>query len=186
MSTSFSLWVQPKGEARHHLEQEIKHLAQSHGGPCFEAHVTILVFEARDEPEALQVLASVAQNSRPYHIRFQEVSHGSSYYQCIYLLCKQEQATMSINTIAREHCSRPIAQNSGYMPHLSLLYSDADEQARSRIVEQEKTRLQSDSGAMKISGFAVDSLHLWQTPAGDCGGWRHIAEEQLSSPNDRT
>lgn len=40
------------------------HLAQTHDGPCFEPHVTVLVFEAQDEAEALQVLTLVADRAQ--------------------------------------------------------------------------------------------------------------------------
>ena len=65
---------------------------------------------------------------QPYRISFDKPDYGSIYYQCVYMLCHQDDPTMKAGTQSKEAFSQDA--NSAYMPHLSLLYSDIDDHIR--------------------------------------------------------
>jgi hypothetical protein len=72
-----------------------------------------------------------------------------------------------------------------YMPHLSLLYSDIEEEERGRIAEEYEKLLsqeqQENEGAVLNRGFVVDRLSVWETPAEDktLKSWQMIEEIPL-------
>ena len=65
---------------------------------------------------------------QPYRINFEDMSCGSIFHQCVYLLCCQDTATLGAGQTAREVFGQE--PNQPYMPHLSLLYSDMDQDSR--------------------------------------------------------
>ncbi len=65
---------------------------------------------------------------QPYRINFEDLSCGSIFHQCVYLLCCQDTATLGAGQTAREVFGQEPSQP--YMPHLSLLYSDMDQDSR--------------------------------------------------------
>lgn len=56
-----------------------------------------------------------------YEIKFQSVSYGEIFFQCIYMLCEPSQPTLAAAAAARRVFGKN--ENDHYMPHLSLLYS---------------------------------------------------------------
>jgi hypothetical protein len=59
---------------------------------------------------------------QPYFVPFLEVTCGSMVFQCVYLLCVKDAAVMAAAEAARQAFDLTMPP---YMPHLSLLYSDA-------------------------------------------------------------
>jgi len=64
-----------------------------------------------------------------YRIDLDRVSHGSPFFQCVYVLCKCTPEVMNANKVAARALG--FGPGGSYMPHLSLLYSAADEETRS-------------------------------------------------------
>ena len=76
---------------------------------------------------------------QPYRISFDRVSSGAIFHQCVYVLCGAEAATMAAGAAARAAFGLDAAATvaagvagaaGGSMPHLSLLYSDIDQEER--------------------------------------------------------
>lgn len=65
---------------------------------------------------------------QPYRISFDKVAFGGIFHQCVYVLCHQDPPTMKAGSAAREAFG--LDPGSPYMPHLSLLYSDINQNRR--------------------------------------------------------
>lgn len=63
-----------------------------------------------------------------FTIRLSEPSAGTTYHQCIYLLCEKDEPLVSTAKALRE--ATDVKIESEYMPHLSLLYSSMDTESR--------------------------------------------------------
>lgn len=60
--------------------------------------------------------------AQPLRVSFTDVTSGSSFHQCVYILCAKDEPLLAAGDAAR----RAYALDTPpYMPHLSLLYSDA-------------------------------------------------------------
>ncbi|KAG2492571.1 hypothetical protein HYH03_009232 [Edaphochlamys debaryana] len=179
---SYSLWAQPKGRMGEQLKAEIAHLAERHGANPFPPHVTVLgdIEKPRAEMEAL--MEQLAARTKKYRINFTDVTRGSIFYQCVYLLVAKDPGTMAAAQAAREVFGRTTPP---YMPHLSLLYSDMEDGERLKVVDYEIGRLYGENSSydtlMVENGYDVDSISLWYTPTDDTGlrSWCLVGEYEL-------
>lgn len=68
-----------------------------------------------------------------------------------------------------------------YMPHLSLLYADVEEEGRKTAAKASISRLMGEGAdygtLLPDNTFSVDSLALWYTPVEDhsLDSWREVA-----------
>jgi hypothetical protein len=66
--------------------------------------------------------------AQPYELHFQDVSFGTTFHQCVYVRIQQQADVMHAGAETRAAYSRE--RDAAYLPHLSLLYSDVDQDAR--------------------------------------------------------
>ena len=142
---------------------------------------------------------SSMRSMQAYDIIFKEVAFGSTFHQCIYLLCEQDERTVNAGCTARRLCG---TNSQDYMPHLSLLYSDFDKSSRwvnalffantkqwwlcfiTMLTATISVKLCS-SQHLTISGRSCapsgDSIDLWPSPqAESCGaGKRQAVSSEL-------
>lgn len=179
-AVSFSIWVQPKGRPQQDLQSEIDRLAHEHGAPSFQPHVTLLPNIHSDEATVLQNAELLARRLEPYRINFEDLSCGSIFHQCVYLLCCQDTATLGAGQTAREVFGQEPSQP--YMPHLSLLYSDMDQDSRLKVAADARQHLSDPPNTtLKIRGFDVDTISVWETDASDRSlrSWKLVKELRL-------
>lgn len=116
-------------------------------------------------------------------INFQDISYGNQFHQCVYILCNQEQPLMQAAALARQHFQ--MGEAAPYMPHLSLLYGDLDNQAKHAAMQQAVQRLYGEGSnydtLLPDNGFTVDKLSLWYTPIDDrsLSSWVKVADMPL-------
>ncbi|CAL8470185.1 g9727 [Coccomyxa elongata] len=133
---SYSVWAEPKGPVRQALEEEIRHLALAHRAPIFTPHITLLG----------------------------GISGG--YTEDVVLKkCEQMAEELQAAASARRAFGMDDAL-SEYMPHVSLIYSDIDQDTRRDIVEAEAERLGNEQGVLS-QALPIDSITLWRTPVED-------------------
>ena len=65
---------------------------------------------------------------QPYELHFQDVTFGATFHQCVYVRIQQQPDVMHAGAEARAAYGRD--RDAAYLPHLSLLYSDVDQNAR--------------------------------------------------------
>jgi hypothetical protein len=63
-----------------------------------------------------------------FTVRLSEPSSGTSYHQCVYILCEKDEPLLATAKALRE--ALDVNPEAEYMPHLSLLYSSMDEDCR--------------------------------------------------------
>ena len=66
--------------------------------------------------------------SQRFTIRLSEPSAGSTYHQCVYLLCEKDEPLVATAQALRE--ATDVKLESDYMPHLSLLYSSMSKESK--------------------------------------------------------
>ena len=69
-----------------------------------------------------------AHCAQPYQLQFQDVHFGATYHQCVYIRIQPQPNVMHAG--AETRAAYGGDRDTTYMPHLSLLYSDIDEDAR--------------------------------------------------------
>lgn len=182
---SYSLWASPPKDSKMfgQLRGEIEHLAAKHGAPTFNPHVTVLGDIMRPKQEVLDVARQLAQQVPKYRVNLQDVTRGAIFYQCVYLLVAKDPGTMAAAAKARQLYGMATGP---YMPHLSLLYSDADEATRARVAEDEVARLYGEGSGYDTllveTGYTVESLQVWYTPTDDrsLASWCMVGEFELT------
>ena len=63
-----------------------------------------------------------------FTIRLAEPSAGSTYHQCVYLLCEKDEALVATAQALRE--ATDVKLEADYLPHLSLLYASMSKESR--------------------------------------------------------
>jgi len=69
-----------------------------------------------------------ARCAQPYQLQFQDVHFGAIFHQCVYIRIQPQPHVMHAG--AETRAAYGGDRDATYMPHLSLLYSDIDEDAR--------------------------------------------------------
>ncbi|GLI64324.1 hypothetical protein VaNZ11_007551 [Volvox africanus] len=183
LKESYSIWAMPRGKLGDQLRGEIAHLAQRHGGPAFPPHVTVLGDIERPREEAQALMKELAAQVKKYRINFVNVTRGTFFYQCVFLLVAKDEGTMAAAAAARSVYGMTTPP---YMPHLSLLYADLDDTEKAKVVEYETARLYGESSGYDTllveTGYEVGSLALWYTPTDDetTQSWCLVEEYPLS------
>lgn len=114
------------------------------------------------------------------------VDAGSTFHQCVYILIKKTPDLMGAEEAARDAIGIDSTTLSTYMPHLSLIYSDVEQETRQRIASEIQVRLFSESGLPELTAY-VDSIEVWYTPAEDKSlkEWEMLGRYPLSGENPR-
>ena len=138
------------------LQKEIQRLASIYKGPTFTPHVTLnggiwltsqqdVMARATAAAKSLKVdildpglipfcwsesciNPSVVLALQRFTICLSEPSAGSTYHQCIYLLCEKDEPLLATAQALRE--ASDVKLESDYMPQLSLLYSSMSKESR--------------------------------------------------------
>jgi hypothetical protein len=69
-------------------------------------------------------------SAQKHRVNFVEVTRGTFFYQCVYLLVAKDAGIMAAAAAARSVFGMTT---SPYMPHLSLLYADLTEAEKSKV-----------------------------------------------------
>lgn len=172
------------GTFKDRLQREIRTQSARRDAPYFEPHVTLLGDLQLDKERLLETAAGLAKSLKRFRINLQDVSYGHSFHQCVYILCAKEPDLLAANKAATEAFGKPEPPNP-YMPHLSLLYSDADEQQRQQAASEAVQRLWGEGSGydtlLPDNGYSVGGLSVWYTPAEDktLESWTRVAEFNL-------
>lgn len=167
----YSIWLMPKGEEYEKYSQIISDLSQRFGTPNFEPHVTLLggLKGPPDLIEGATRLFSTMSPSRRILITLSKFGTEDFYFRTLYLKARKSGILQLLNERANLVFKRPI--DSGYMPHLSLLYGDLTEGEKQQIIDGLNLKLPDE--------FVVGSLHLWQTE-GEVKDWKEVADYPFS------
>jgi hypothetical protein len=116
-----------------------------------------------------------------FRLNLVDVSHGSTFHRCVYILVAQEAAIMQAGQLSRQE----YGMEGDYMPHVSLLYADLGPEAVHQSQQAAVQRLYGEgsdySTLLTDTGFTADAITVWHTPAEDksLSSWKQIAEFPL-------
>lgn len=125
MFDEYTIWFEPEGEGHDAYRHVIESLAQEHGTPMFEPHVTLLGGIKKEEKEIIEVLTQFASTMHPFEIAieqtpmFEPIYHKACYLSCDSFVLMEYNA--ALQTL--------FGVSSNYEPHLSLLYGESPEEA---------------------------------------------------------
>lgn len=127
------------------------------------------------------LLAHAIVYMQKFRLNFLDVSHGSTFHRCVYILVAQEAAIMQAGQLARQE----FGMEGDYMPHVSLLYADLGPEAVHESHQAAVQRLYGEgsdySTLLTDMGFTADAITVWYTPAEDksLSSWKQVAEFPL-------
>lgn len=180
-SLQFSLWATPAPDSplRTRLASVISELSAKYGTPPFDPHVTVLGGfgepQRLSEEEVFSRSRALCKALKPYTCRVKELSAGSAYFQCVYLLMEKTDEVMQPYTQA---CAAFGAGSKDYMPHLSLIYGNL---ATEQKEEAKQFVTAGSNDLLRDTEFMVSSLQLWRTEGGDklMTTWEKLADIPL-------
>lgn len=171
----YSIWIMPSPGSYHarKISGVIDGLAGELKAPRFSPHVTLIGSICAGRAEALRATQSIAESADPFTLYLGSVGHSDAYFRSVFIRVRKTSPLMELNKAASEILG---ADCKGFMPHLSLLYSDSDEGARKRIV-----RRAAASALIGPRGFRADRIYLYST-AGPVRRWKPIGVFRLGKP----
>ena len=168
-TVGYHLFVEPEGEMADELQDIIIELAQTHNGPVFPPHVTILArIPEPSEESAIEHAKDAALALSPITLTLGEVSSEDMYYRALYSRIKEQEALKVYHRLAST--AFEMDPNPDYLPHLSLLYGNYS----SETIQAAKNQARLPESRT----FVIDKLHLYRTE-GEVGEWQKIGEFPL-------
>lgn len=162
----YALWLLLPPAERARFTELIRTLAEQHGTPSFEPHITLLGGISGAQDAVVATTAALARRIAPLHIQLAEIGQRDSYFQCLFVHAVPVPALLRANRDAREQFAR--GKDSEYVPHLSLVYGDLE---RTR-----KTAIAAQLGGRFDREFRVEELALVRYSRDDRPqDWRRVA-----------
>lgn len=172
MIRTFSFWLTPSSSSASPLSSEITRLASLYTAPTFPPHVTLLTPAAGATEESCRsACAALAASLRGVlYANFTGVEAGADArhwrFRCVFLRLLDEAVLHGLHAAARARLP-PSAPDEGYMPHLSLLYSDIDTGARAAARDDAARAL----APLDHAGVPLDAVELWDTTSSEPTEW---------------
>eukprot|EP00123_Amoebidium_parasiticum_P011021 comp20468_c0_seq1/m.26080 comp20468_c0_seq1/g.26080 ORF comp20468_c0_seq1/g.26080 comp20468_c0_seq1/m.26080 type:complete len:184 (-) comp20468_c0_seq1:90-641(-) len=154
--SGWSLWLSPpRGSQAHEVTSAIiREQSERLQTVNFDPHITLLPAIVAPEADALRMSEELATKIKPYSVQLIGASVGQLYFQCVYAKVDPTAEVLEANKLARDAFSKH--SDPPYMPHLSLVYGDVDEEVKQRAAAEVNDRVAGLT-------FQVDSFELWNT-----------------------
>ena len=130
---SYSLWFMPAKEQKVLLENKIKTLANQHGGPKFDPHVTLLSSFFDDESTLLYKTKNLSKKIRSFEIIFDQVRYLNEFFRSLFIEIKFSEELKSVRSTAAKEFGW---KDKNYIPHLSLMYGHYSNQTKIDIIKR--------------------------------------------------
>ena len=164
----------------HHEIIDLAHRKDLQDAFEFFPHVTLLGGINQPKDQVLATTEQLIEKIKSLDIKFDKVSYGEIFHQCVYILCNPSDELLAAGAEAKRAFN--LDPTSTYMPHLSLVYSHIDAETRQSISAEEQDRLfgsggGDEKGPLQVDGFLADSIAVWYTPVEDetLESWRAVA-----------
>ena len=158
----------PSGEAYTKLKNLISQLSEKYSTPVFEPHVTLIGSVLGPEDEILSKTSKLASVIEPYRIKLRKIGYLDEYTKWLFIKAEKTDEVMNANLKARDIFNRQ--DDSEYMPHLSLMYSNLPLKIREEII--------TEIGEESNITFDVGAIHLFST-TGEPKEWYRVKEFAL-------
>ncbi|VYS63196.1 unnamed protein product [Arabidopsis thaliana] len=172
----YAIWAVPEDDMEDRLQRLMEGLRSEFGGPAFDPHLTLVgPFPYKlTASEAKRMFKSACEGFKVYPATVDQVSAGTSYFQCLYVSLRHTVEVMN----AAGHFMAHFKPFTGkfYVPHMSILYGDLTEREKKKALEKAYTLDSSLDGL----NFKINRVALWITDA-DVGSWVKVDEHTLIS-----
>ena len=167
-TTGYHIFLEPSGELGRELQTVVNELAETHGGPSFPPHVTLLArVEGADVHERTQALATSLE---PFSLTLGPLDGEDEYFRAFYIRMEETAAVVAAhekaNALFGVEDARP------YLPHISLLYGNIPDVLREKLI--------AETRYPKGTVLEVSRLHLYETQ-GATASWRKVGEFMLGA-----
>ncbi|MDE1768754.1 MAG: hypothetical protein KGH64_06040 [Candidatus Micrarchaeota archaeon] len=170
ISHGYSIWMIPEGKQRRELEGIINGISSKYGTAQFIPHVTLVGSVLKTQQETVKYCIELAKNIKMSRFEFTEIGNSDLFYRSVFIRIKKDPLLQD----AYEKAVQAFGlEKKDFMPHLSLLYSDFDQDKRDKIISE------IDQVRLKSMGFYTGKLHLFLTE-GTAGEWRKVKEFKIS------
>lgn len=167
---TFHLWLEPEGELGERLRDAILRIGETHGGPAFEPHMTLLPLLSGTQEELEQTASALAATVPPVELELLQPDYSDTYFQCVFLRIAETQGLLA----ARAAASGMFGHGEGpFMPHLSLLYGDHPQAERASIAG-------SIDRTLGNQRFVARRVVLIRAYSEDPADWHRIASPAFS------
>ena len=165
----FSLWLKPEGEIYDILKRIIDSLADAHDAPRFEPHVTIAGtdMDPGDMQTMQNLLSQIASDCEPMTLYLKGTDFRESFFRSLFIHIAPNDALFAL----RNKCLGLLNQeHTPFMPHISLMYKEMDQEIKCQILEQVGKRFDL--------AFIPDKIHLVRT-TGQPESWKEVMHVPL-------
>lgn len=164
----YSLWLMPTGAVAKKFSQLISQLAEQYSSLNFPPHVTLVGSIEASEEEMINKTQEVAKLIHPYTIKLMNVDYTDYYYRSLFVRVEPTVDVLEAYQKVRE--IYPSPQETGYMPHFSLLYGNFSLETKKQIIKKVGDRFTDE--------FEVKAIYLYLTK-GDANEWYKIRDFPL-------
>jgi 2'-5' RNA ligase len=164
----YALFLMPSGGTYKKLSGMIKRLSREYSAPEFEPHVTLIGTLTGSKEDILRKTSQLAAAIRPFRITLNGFGCMDYYFRCLFLKAAKTPELMGANRKARAIFGR--SNDSGYMPHLSLVYGNLPNEKKEEVIER--------TGKNFAVTFTARSMHLFSLE-GEPREWYRVREFPL-------
>jgi hypothetical protein len=169
-----SLWFTPRGGAGERFAQMIRSLSQVHQTPRFPPHITLLARVPQAQSQVVELARQLAQDCGLFEIELGEPATTRAYFQSLFIKAHMSKTLVRAHERALQLFGFP--SQTGFMPHLSLLYGI--------LPEAEKQIIIASLGRDFPVRFTAESIDVYLTK-GPPEAWRLIASVPLLGPSNQ-
>jgi 2'-5' RNA ligase len=179
MSSPASLWLMPSLASLALLSPVMGALADNHGTPRFQPHLTLDVHDAQVALERDFRRVAEALDRRSVSLTVQRVGHGPARFKTLYLEFDAQDVSLCS---ARSALGERIPPSSYvFNPHVSLMYakhlSDMDEGARADLAQHLQERWIGE--AVEFDRLALVSPGPHHDDWSEVADWTIVAQCEL-------
>ncbi len=174
----YSIWIMagPGSAQARSISGIIARLSKEHKTPYFEPHVTLIGSIRSSRYKALRIAGALAASCNAFTLPLCRLGSSDAYFRSVFIRMRRTAALEELHAAAADAFGM---DGNGFMPHISLLYSDSDGACRRRIAKG------IDLGAIsKYGGFRAQRLCLYST-TGAVRSWRCVGEFRLGVRDKR-
>ncbi len=165
----FALWLKPDNEVYDVLNRIINSLSREYDAPRFEPHITVAGDISIPLTGLKEAVSEVAAKIEPMTLYLTETDYRDTLYQSLFIHVAPNDALL----LLREQCLSELGlEHKPYMPHISLLYKEIDNDEKKKIVDRVGKRFDLV--------FIPDKLYLMRT-AGEPEDWEEVMSVPLNS-----
>lgn len=168
-SEKYALWLKPENEVYDVLNRIIVSLSEEYDAPRFEPHITIAGDIRYPVKTLKELVGKAAEQSELMTLCLTDTDFRDTLYQSLFVHIAPNDALLAL----RERCLAELNLEHGpYMPHISLLYKQLENEEKRKIIERVGRRFDLV--------FVPDKLYLIRT-SGRPESWEEIMHVPLIS-----